>query len=270
MLPVPQLQQMTSCLRAGKSKVSFPLSARIQPHVTSVARVDALSGCTSVFSAAARLCCGKPFPCTLCWGPPALTGTTGLCPASRAAGNMLPDDMAPSTPASQAPHPPPTPHRTRDHDTAVFSRAAPAGREAAQRTAQDKGKCAPCSDEIQPLLPQCCHRHPALCLLTSRPPQWGTQLQGTVCSCLRISVQIQFAGSKCKAVDEGFCSPSLLQSNPTCHPCSLHPLFQTLKPQAGKSCTEKAVSSSGCPALLGTEKGSQEGGGQQIPTRPRA
>lgn len=100
MLLVPQLQPMRSCLHPGKSKGSFPLSAHIQPHVTSVVRVDAPVqpglGCTSVFSAAAGLCCGEPFPCTLCWGPPALSGTTGLCPASRAAGNTLLDDMAPS------------------------------------------------------------------------------------------------------------------------------------------------------------------------------
>lgn len=52
-------------------------------------------------------------------------------------------------------------------------------------------------------------------------------------------------------------------------PPLLHPLFQTLKPKEGESCTEKAASSGVCLALLGTEEGSQGGGGQQIPTWPR-
>lgn len=87
----------------------------------------------------------------------------------------------------------------------------------------------PCSDEVQPH-----HRHPAPCLLTSCPPQWGAQLQGRACSSLRISMQIQFTGSKRKDMDERFCSPSLLQNSPTPHPCSLHPLFQPFTQSRGK------------------------------------
>lgn len=69
-------------------------------------------------------------------------------------------------------------------------------------------------------------------------------------------------------MDEVFCSPlasslSLLQRRVISHSIarSLHLLFRMLKPIAEKSCTEKAVSSSGLPAWLGTERGGQPGRG---------
>lgn len=243
----------------------FPfVCTRIQPHVTSVARVDAPFGCTSVFSAAARLCCGEPFPCTLCWGPPALTGTKGLClPLGQQGTRCWMTWHYRCLPGNLLTHLPP--HTGQGAMTVQFSpeQHLQAGKQlrAQPRTRENS------PDAIQPLLPQCHHRHPAQSLLTSCPPRWRGQLQGRVCSSLSISMQIQFTGSKNKDTDERFCSPSLLQSNPTRHPCSLHPLLQTLKPKAGKSCTEKAVSSGGRPALLGTKKGSQGGGEQQILTR---